>query len=153
EPAHRREQLLTRAQDAAAEHDDLGLEQVRDRRDAGCERLARLVPDPRCDRVARARARRDVGGRGVFHAGLFRALGDRRARGVRLETAAPAAAAALPAVPVDGDVAKLTAVAALPAVQAAADHDAATDTRRHREVDHVLRAAPGAVAVLAGCAR
>ena len=58
--AHRSEQLLARARDAAADHDELRLEEVDDRREPAGERLDGLVPDRARDRVARARGRCDL---------------------------------------------------------------------------------------------
>src|SRR4051812_16218678 len=80
---------------------------------------------------------------------LARSLGDRRARDVRLEAAAPPAAAAGPAVPVDGHVAELAAVPARAAVEPAVDHDAAADARRDGEVDEVADPGAGAPEMLA----
>src|SRR5205823_12967595 len=90
ERAHGAEQLLAGAKDASTEHDDLRLEEVRDRRDAAGERLAGLLPDLYGDRIPCACSRRDVRSRGARHARFLRPLRDRRTRRVRLEAAAPA---------------------------------------------------------------
>src|SRR5581483_630614 len=146
--AHRLEQLLPRAAHAAADHDELRLEEVGERGDAAGERLARLLPDPQRDRVAGARTGRDIGGGHSLETCFVRALGDRRSRRVRLEAAAAAAAATFATVPVDCDVPELAAVARGAAIHAPVEDDPAPDARRHGQVDHGARAAARAEAVL-----
>src|SRR5215218_4455194 len=107
---HRAEQLLARTEDASAEDDELRLEEVHDRGHAAGERLHGLVPHRDRERVALARGGGDLGRGARGEPGLARALGDRRSRDVGLEAPPAAAAAALPPVPVDGDMAELAAV-------------------------------------------
>src|SRR5204863_1225414 len=109
--------LLSSSADAAADDDELRLEQIRERGDPARERLTRLAPDLHGDGIAGTRGGRDVGRGHVCHPRLLRPLGDRRSRGVGLEAATAAATAALPAVPVDRDVPELAAVARGAAVE------------------------------------
>src|SRR6266536_418773 len=148
ELAHRSEQLLAGAAHPAADHHELGLEEIGERSDTARKRLAGLVPDACRNNVPGQRGRGDVGGARDVHPLFPRALGDRRPRRVRLEAPAAPAAEATTAVPVDGDVAELAAVPRGAAEETAVDDDAAADAGRHREVDHVARAAARAVAVL-----
>ena len=79
---------------------------------------------------------------------LARPLGDRRPGDVRLEAAEPPAAVAAAAVAIDRQVAEFAAVAHRATVQAAVDHDSASDAGRDGQVDHVPRAHARAVAML-----
>src|SRR5581483_5419054 len=74
-------------------------------------------------------------------------------RDERLEAAAPPAAPAGAAVPVDRHVPELAAVAGGAPVELPVDHGAAADSGRDRQVDHVARPDARAEAMLGrgGC--
>ena len=108
--SHRREKVLPGPAHAAADHDQLRLEDVDDRGEAAGERLHGLVPYPRGTPISAQRRAGDLLRRSVPEARLAGALSDRRPRDVRLEAAATAAAAACAPAPVDRHMAELRAV-------------------------------------------
>ena len=101
-------------------------------------------------RIARGRRLGDVPGRQLLETGkarwlarrerLARAERDVRARRMRLETAAPAAAASA-AVVIDRQVPELACVPGHAAVRTSVEDQASADPGRDREVDEVLNVA------------